>query len=161
MSENRTSKVFRTSFKNASGKASNGYYGQNIQLPRKTEDNIIYKEEKIRKEIHQTIIKMVQKHNSIEEIENTLNSEAYQNYQQYFQMWIGDWAVKLNPNIKSIITKGIFANKTEEEMLKEIEEANNQVYQIYKEAIQRKVRREIEIKKEKEEKAKQEKEEER
>ena len=48
--------------------------------------------------------------------------------------------MKLNPNIKSIIIRGLNRNIQEQEIISEIQQVNPEIYEIYEGQIQSKIR---------------------
>lgn len=151
MSENRTSKAFQSKFKATDKGAYGGYVGNCLPIFQNKATNQMCNESNIRNEMQQSIKKMIQQHKEIKEIYTILEQDSYRKYQPYFALWIQDWIVKLNLDIKSIIVKGLNRNKTEQEIIQELEAMNSEVYQLYKEQIQSKIRKEIELRQEKEE----------
>ncbi len=106
MRENRTSKEFRASFKFVNNRMPGGYIGSHISLYNNQGTEKIRMERKIRNEIQAKMKKMVTQNKTIEEIQKALNQDEYKAYEQYFTIWIENWIIKLNPDIKSIIIKG-------------------------------------------------------
>lgn len=159
MSENRTSKVFSTSFKSKNSKG--GYVASSINLSSYQFRRNISNEGHIRNQIQRSIRDMITERKNIEEIKQYLNKEQYNQYEQYFDEWIQNWILKLNPDIKSVIIKGVNRNIQEQEMISVIEQINPETYELYKNQIINKIRTEIqskEIAKKREELKKQEEE---
>ena len=141
--------MFRSKFKCINTKMPEGYTGKYLQIP--NPKRVVGESDvtKLRREIQNKIKNLIEKNKSLEEIYNELNQDDYRPYEQYFSIWIEDWIIKLKPNIKTIVMRGLNRNKTQEEIIQELEELNSEEYTLYKEKIQNKINREIELKKEK------------
>lgn len=160
MRESRTSKAMSTSFKSKNN-TTGGYTGSYIRLNNNQFRTNINNEGKLRNEVQASIKDMVTKRKSIEEIKEYLNQEKYNQYKQYLDEWIQNWIIKLNPDIKSVITKGLNRNSQEQEMISLIEQINPELYKTYEKQIKNKIKSEIqsrELAKKKEELKKQEEE---
>lgn len=142
MKESRTSKVFKSMFK-ARSTVTGGYIGSHIKIPNNSLRESLNNESKLRNELQMTIKNMIQQKKSAEEIIKFLNQDKYKAYEQYLEIWIQNWIIKLNPDIKSIITKSLNKNIQEQEIMNDIQQANYELYEIYKEQIQSKIKAEI------------------
>lgn len=163
MRESRTNKAMNASFK-SKNTATGGYIGSHIKIDNNQFRKNMNNEGKLRNEVQASIKDMVTKRKSIEEIKEYLNQEKYIQYKQYLDEWIQNWIIKLNPDVKSVITKGLNRNSQEQEMINLIKQINPELYKIYEKQIRNKIKAEIqsrELAKKKEELKKQEQEEER
>lgn len=163
MRESRTNKAMNASFK-SKNTATGGYIGSHIKIDNNQFRKNMNNEGKLRNEVQTSIKDMVTKRKSIEEIKEYLNQEKYIQYKQYLDEWIQNWIIKLNPDVKSVITKGLNRNSQEQEMINLIKQINPELYKIYEKQIRNKIKAEIqsrELAKKKEELKKQEQEEER
>ena len=163
MRESRTNKAMNASFK-SKNTATGGYIGSHIKIDNNKFRKNMNNEGKLRNEVQASIKDMVTKRKSIEEIKEYLNQEKYIQYKQYLDEWIQNWIIKLNPDVKSVITKGLNRNSQEQEMINLIKQINPELYKIYEKQIRNKIKAEIqsrELAKKKEELKKQEQEEER
>lgn len=163
MRESRTNKAMNASFK-SKNTATGGYIGSHIKIDNNQFRKNMNNEGKLRNEVQASIKDMVTKRKSIEEIKEYFNQEKYIQYKQYLDEWIQNWIIKLNPDVKSVITKGLNRNSQEQEMINLIKQINPELYKIYEKQIRNKIKAEIqsrELAKKKEELKKQEQEEER
>ena len=163
MRESRTNKAMNASFK-SKNTATGGYIGSHIKIDNNQFRKNMNNEGKLRNEVQASIKDMVTKRKSIEEIKEYINQEKYIQYKQYLDEWIQNWIIKLNPDVKSVITKGLNRNSQEQEMINLIKQINPELYKIYEKQIRNKIKAEIqsrELAKKKEELKKQEQEEER
>ena len=163
MRESRTNKAMNASFK-SKNTATGGYIGSHIKIDNNQFRKNMNNEGKLRNEVQASIKDMVTKRKSIEEIKEYLNQEKYIQYKQYLDEWIQNWIIKLNPDVKSVITKGLNRNSQEQEMINLIKQINPELYKIYEKQIRNKIKAEIqsrELAKKKEELKKQEQEEDR
>lgn len=163
MRESRTNKAMNASFK-SKNTATGGYIGSHIKIDNNQFRKNMNNEGKLRNEVQTSIKDMVTKRKSIEEIKEYINQEKYIQYKQYLDEWIQNWIIKLNPDVKSVITKGLNRNSQEQEMINLIKQINPELYKIYEKQIRNKIKAEIqsrELAKKKEKLKKQEQEEER
>lgn len=142
MRESRTSKALSASFKSRNTNAG-GYIGNHIKIDNNQFRKNMNNEGKLRNEVQTKIKDMVTKRKSIEEIKKCLNQKKYGNYKLYLDRWIQDWIVKLNPDIKSVITKGLNRGAQKQEIIDLIKQINPELYEIYEEQIINKIEVEI------------------
>lgn len=135
MKKNRTSDALRTSFK-SSNTTTGGFIGSQIRLPNDSLRATMSNETKIREKLQKSIKDLIEQKTTIEVIKAELSKDEYKSYEQYFDLWVENWIIKINPSIKSTITKALKEDRNEGEILREIQGTNSEIYNLYKQYIE-------------------------
>lgn len=146
MRESRASKEMQASFRAQRYSDKGGKVGRRMEIDKNPLKSALSNESKLRSEVQITIKRLVSDNTSVEKIKMNLDKEEYKSYEQYFDEWIKDWVIKLNPDIKSLITKAVNRNGKEDEILSEIESRNIDIYKEYESYIRDAIRKKIQEK---------------
>ena len=145
MEDSRTSREFRKHFRGRNRKR--GFVGGSMQIPHNNIREEYKNESQIRSEIQNNIMKMVQDKKTIDEIKEFLSQDKYKSYEQYFEIWIQNWIIKSSTQVKTMIELAFKRNKSANEIIQELENTNNEVYELYKNQVDKYVKSEIETRK--------------
>lgn len=145
MKENKTSRIMQQRF--ARGNRERGFVGGSMPVQRNNLREKFKNESQIRTEIQNNIMKMVQNKKTVDEIREFLNQDKYKSYEQYFEIWIQNWIIKSSSQVKTMIELAFKKDKSENEIIQELENTNNEVYELYKNQVDEYVKSEIETRK--------------
>lgn len=123
-----------------------GFTARSISL---TKQQAKSSETTIRFEIQTEIKRLVEQKKSGNEIKETLNErEEYKKYEEFFEGWVENWIIKLNPRIREILKKITRqSNLTLEDIQEEIKLENPEIYGLYEKEICKRIEEMLEARK--------------